>query len=245
MIPKIIHYCWFGNGEIPAKDKKCIGSWRRLCPDYEIKIWNESNYDITKNKYMSEAYNEKKWGFVPDYARFDIIYEHGGFYLDTDVELIKSLDILCCHKAYLGFECGNWVNAGIGFGAEKGNGLIKELRDMYKEKHFVNSDGSLNLKPSPHYITIFLESKGLIRKDVKQTIAGAEIYPIEYFAPKDYYTGKIRMTENTISIHKYNASWQSPHRRRMLKIRKLIGNERYNDLVELKNKIVRKDKQEG
>lgn len=242
MIPKKIHYCWFGGGPIPEKDKKCIESWKKFCPDYEIIEWNESNYDVTKNSYMYEAYKAKKWGFVPDYARFDIIYTNGGFYLDTDVEILKSLDQLCDEKAYMGFEGGNWVNGGIGFGAEKGILLIKDLRDMYNELSFIKKDGTLNLLPSPHYITEFLQKKGLVRNNSKQEIEMMTIYPTEYFAPKDYYTGKTELTENTISIHQYNASWQTPHKKRMLKVRRLLGDKLYFKLVDIKNVLLGKGK---
>ena len=130
MIPKIIHYCWFGGNEIPEHDKKCIESWKKYCPDYKIIRWDESNYDYKKNSYMREAYEAKKWGFVPDYARLDIVYEHGGIYLDTDVELVKNIDELLEHKAYMGFEVGGeFVSPGLGFGAEKNFPLFKKMME--------------------------------------------------------------------------------------------------------------------
>ena len=120
MIPKIIHYCWFGGTEIPEADQKCMASWRKYCPDYTIMRWDESNYDYTKNQYMREAYEAKKWGFVPDFARLDIVYTYGGIYLDTDVEIIRNIDDLLVNSAYMGFESGGAaVNPGLGFGAEK------------------------------------------------------------------------------------------------------------------------------
>lgn len=214
-IPKKIHYCWFGGNDLPEKDKKCIDSWKKFCPDYEIIRWDESNYDITKNKYMFDAYSNKKWGFVPDYARFDIIFNEGGFYLDTDVELVKSLDDLRDNEGYLGFESGLFVNGGIGFGAVKGNKDIKMLRDMYDRFDFINKDGSLNLKPSPHYITEELEKIGLKRNGKLQKINSLIIYPIDFFAPKDYDTGKLKLTKNTVSIHQYRMSWVSDFDRKL------------------------------
>lgn len=240
MIPKVIHYCWFGGKPIPEKDKKCIESWKKFCPDFEIKEWNENNYDIEKNKYMSDAYKEKKWGFVPDYARFDIIYNEGGFYLDTDVELIKPLEELRENEAYMGFESKRWINGGIGFGANAKNKLIKELRDMYENINFYNEDGSLNIKPSPYYITEFLEKKGLQRNNKMQLIDTMKIYPTEYFAAKDYITGKVTKTKNTISIHQYNASWQSPKSKFKLKVKQIMGNKIYNVLILVKKKIIKK-----
>lgn len=240
MIPKVIHYCWFGGKPIPEKDKKCIESWKKFCPDFEIKEWNENNYDIEKNKYMAAAYKEKKWGFVPDYARFDIIYKEGGFYLDTDVELIRPLEELRENEAYMGFESKRWINGGIGFGAKAGNELIKELRDMYENINFYNEDGSLNMKPSPYYITELLEKNGLQCNNKMQLIGTMKIYPTEYFAAKDYNTGKVTKTENTISIHHYNASWQSPQKKLKLKIKRILGERLYNLLVLAKKRIKRK-----
>lgn len=131
MIPKIIHYCWVGNCQKPKSVLYCIESWRKFCPDYRIIEWNESNYDFSKNKYMWQAYEAKKWGFVPDYARLDIVYQYGGIYLDTDVELVKNIDELLSHKAFMGFEdTGDgefFVNCGHGFGAEPGNEITKTV----------------------------------------------------------------------------------------------------------------------
>lgn len=242
MIPKKIHYCWFGKGPLPDKDKRCIESWKKLCPDYEIIEWNEDNYDLNSNEYMYAAYKEKKWGFVSDYARFDIIYREGGFYLDTDVELVNSLDELRTNHGYMGFEGKIWINSGIGFGAEAGNKTIKELRDMYKSISFYNADGSLNLKPCPYYITEYLTNIGLVRNDSFQSVGELKIYPTEYFAAKDYETGIINTTERTISIHHYNASWQTQKKKRVQKLRRIIGVDNFNKLVNLKNIILRKRK---
>lgn len=207
MIPKKIHYCWFGPGEIPEKDRKCIESWKKYCPDYEIVRWDESNYDVKKNAYMYEAYQAKKWGFVPDFARLDIVYQNGGFYLDTDVELVKSLDELRCNEAYFGFEEGEFINPGSGFGAVKGHAGIKALMGIYEERHFVKEDGKLELTPSPVLHRDRLKELGAVMNDQKQTVAGITLYPTEYFSPFRYYTGLLQTTENTISIHRYNMSW--------------------------------------
>ena len=240
MIPKIIHYCWFGGNPLPEKDQKCIESWRKFCPDYKIIEWNESNYNLNRNKYMSDAYKEKKWGFVPDYARFDIIYNEGGFYLDTDVELVKSLDELRSNEAYMGFEGEKWINGGIGFGAEEKNEVIKGLRDMYDDKSFYKEDGEMNLTPSPYYITDFFVNKGLKRDDSMQMIDNMKIYPSEYFAAKDYDTGVIHRTENTISIHQYNASWMTKRKKIALKIKRIIGVNNFEKLTKIKKQITTK-----
>ena len=209
-IPKKIHYCWFGNGPIPEKDKKCIESWKKYCPDYEIIKWDESNYDITKNKYMHEAYINKKWGFVPDFARLDIIYNEGGFYLDTDVELVKSLDELIDCGGFMGFEGGTHISPGLGFGAYPKHPMIKELMSIYQDITFVNEDGSFNITPSPVMNTNFLVDKGFLLNNTYQEIDDFCVFPSDYFCPMDYNTGLITLTDNTVSIHRYNMSWVDP-----------------------------------
>ena len=208
MIKKTIHYCWIGGNPLPKSAKKCIASWKKYCPDYEIIEWNETNYDFTKNQYMREAFEAKKWGFVPDYARLDIIYQHGGIYLDTDVEIIKSFDPILKNKGFAGFETPDYVNFGQGFGAEEGNPVIKKLMDSYDDLRFKKEDGSLNMIASPELNTETLISIGLNRNGKKQTINDSlTIYPMDYFCPKSLNDGIIRKTENTYSIHHFDASW--------------------------------------
>lgn len=205
-IPKVFHYCWFGGNELTESVKKCIQSWEKYCPEYQIIRWDESNYDYTKNKYMREAYQQKKWGFVSDYARLDILYNYGGIYLDTDVEIIRSFDDLLEYKAFMGFE-NNYVALGLGFGARKHVEEIKEMRDEYENLSFILPDGSLNMRPVPRYTTEYLEARGLVANGTRQTINGIEIFPTEYFCPKDFYTKECKKTKNTYSIHHYDSSW--------------------------------------
>ena len=186
MIPKVIHYCWFGGNEMSALEKKCIESWKMQCPDYEIIRWDETNYDVTKNLYMQQAYAAKKWAFVSDYARLDILYQHGGFYLDTDVELLQSLDAQRTHAAFAGIGCTGGVNLGLGFGAEAGNALVKEMRDDYDTVSFLNPDGSLNTAPCVKYQTRLLKEKGFVDEDRLQQVESMTIYPTEYFCPMHY-----------------------------------------------------------
>jgi len=206
MIPKTIHYCWFGRNPKPKLAEKCIKSWKKYCPDYEIIEWNEDNYDVTKIPYMKEAYEAKKWGFVPDYARLDIIYQYGGIYLDTDVELIKPIDDLLKYKGFAGFERGKYVALGLGFGAEAGCQALKSLMDAYQEEHFQNSDGTLNLIPAPVRDTDVFAKKGLVLNDSLQTIDGMTVFPTEYFCP---LAGgyEMKKTKNTFSVHWYSGSW--------------------------------------
>ena len=215
MIPKKIHYCWVGGNPLPKSAKKCIDSWKKYCPDYEIIEWNESNYDFTKNQYMKEAFEAKKWGFVPDYARLDIIYQHGGIYLDTDVEIIKSFDLLVNDKGFAGFEDSQYVALGLGFGAEAGNPVIKALMDSYNDLKFLNEDGLLNMIASPELNTLTLYDLGLKRNGEKQTLNGCfTIYPSDYFCPKSLNDGIIRKTDNTYSIHHFDASWFSDDKKK-------------------------------
>lgn len=206
-IPKKIHYCWFGNGEIPDKEKRCIESWYKMCPDYEIVKWDESNYDITKNQYMLDAYRAKKWGFVPDFARLDIIYENGGIYLDTDVEIIKPLDPLLQFEGFAGFESKSYVAFGLGFGAIKGNKMVKYLLDDYNHLSFIDFDGNINLKASPVLQTEALQKLGLCRNNSLQEIDGFVFLPNEFLCGRSFLSGLPRITENTFTIHHYSASW--------------------------------------
>ncbi|MCI5927317.1 MAG: polysaccharide pyruvyl transferase family protein [Pseudoflavonifractor capillosus] len=210
-IPKIIHYCWVGGNPKPESVLYCIESWKRNCPDYEIREWNESNYDFTKNEYMRQAYEAKKWGFVPDYARLDIIYEYGGIYLDTDVEVVRSFDEILENECFFGFEdTGDsdfFVNCGHGFGAVPHHEAIKLARDIYKQLSFINADGSLNLLPSPYYTTQVLRQLGLVQKNCDQSLPGLHVYSSEVFCPKTFRTGKLHKTPRTVSIHHFSASW--------------------------------------
>lgn len=206
-IPKIIHYFWFGKGRIPCENQKCIDSWRKYCPDYEIKLWNEENYDVSKNEYMKQAYESEKWGFVPDYARLDIIYQYGGIYLDTDVEICKSLDELLYQNVFMGFQRNFRINLGLGFGAGKENYLIKEMRDEYEKYHFVNKNGSLNLTAAPIYQTDYLKKMGLKCNNTMQYVDEILILPNNAMDPQGVPYGKVQKKENTFSIHHYSESW--------------------------------------
>ncbi len=214
MIPKKIHYCWFGGNPKPKLAEKCIKSWKKFCPDYEIIEWNEANYDCRKSVFMREAYEAKKWGFVPDYARLDIVYNHGGIYLDTDVELIKPLDDLLEHSGYIGFETNQYLNLGQGFGAESGNGIIKKLLSSYEERHFLNPDGSYDMTPSPRCDSAVLEKEGVVLNGELQEIDGFVFLPSDYLNPIAYDRGAFEVGKNTRSIHWYSASWYSDEDRK-------------------------------
>lgn len=224
MIPKKIHYCWFGQAELPPLAEKCIASWKKYLPDYEIIEWNESNFDINCCDYIKEAYQAKKWAFVSDYARFKILYEQGGIYFDTDVEVIKDLSPIIEAGAFLGIEKQFDVNPGLGIAVEPQHPLYKEFLDSYQDRHFVNNDGSLNLKTIVEYTTELLQEHGLSKDTTKiQTIDGIHIYPKDYFNPSNMDTRKIEITENTYTIHHYAASWVSRTERFCAKVYWLIA----------------------
>ena len=214
MIPKKIHYCWFGNSDIPKELRKCINSWKKMMPDYEIIKWNENNYDINKCLYIKQAYESKKWAFVSDFVRLDVCYEHGGIYLDTDVEVLRSFNELLELKGFCGFEQGkdkkdNWVNTGLVLGMEKGLPIGKVLRDEYYNMSFIANNGKQNLVPCPIIQTNTLENYGLKKNNKVQIVEDMKIFSTEYFCPSNQYTGNVYITNNTFSIHHYCGSWNN------------------------------------
>lgn len=207
IIPKKIHYMWLGKKEIPDNLKKCMDSWQRFCPDYEIIEWNENNYDIEKNSYMKDAYSSKAYGFVPDYARLDILYSEGGFYLDTDVELIKPLDDMRYQEAFCGVEKWQVLNFGGCSGAVKGNKMIKRFLDSRSNISFFNLDGSQNRKTCGFYDTFTAIKEGYVLDGTTQNINGMNIFAYDYFHPYDYMSGLCGTNEHTYSIHHFNGGW--------------------------------------
>ncbi len=209
MIQKIIHYCWFGRNPLPKSAVKCINSWRKYLPDYEIKEWNEDNFDVNIIPYTKEAYEAKKYAFVSDYARFWILYKYGGLYFDTDVEVIKPMDDIIKRGPFMGIEvpANNGgtpkVNPGLGLGVNPGLGLYKKFIEFYTTLHFKNDDGSLNQKSIVVYTTEILHREGLLPTNDTQEVAGVWIYPMDYFNPLDSITGRLKLTKNTLSIHWY------------------------------------------
>lgn len=231
---KTIHYCWFGNNKKSKLIKKCINSWKKYCPDYEIVEWNESNFDINCNEYVKQAYNQKKWAFVTDYARLWIIYHFGGIYLDTDVELIKHIDESIYD--YKGFFCmeGNRIATGLGFYARKGDKLIENLMNSYNNLEFDDKKTCvlLNDQIFKNYF------KNMNDINEKRIINGYLIYSNEYFCPLNYITRELNVTDKTIAIHWYSASWFNKSKKVKSKLkyilRKIIGEENF---TKIKKKI--------
>lgn len=225
MIPKTIHYCWFGKNPKSEIVLKCIESWKRFFPDYKIIEWNEDNFDLTICEYVKEAYSLEKWAFVSDFARFWVLYQYGGIYFDTDVEVVKSFSEIINVGGFLGREYHKDntypVNPGLGMAAEKGCSLLQELLDYYSMLHFSNADSSKNLKTIVDYTSEILKNHGLtMDKDKFQQVAGIQIYPSEYFSPQNMYTGEVKQTDRTRSIHYYAGSWDTITVQEGLKIKR-------------------------
>ena len=208
MIPKVIHYCWFGGNPIPERDRSYIEGWKKKCPDYEIVEWNEGNYDVSKNKYMEQAYEEKKWGFVSDYARLYALYNYGGIYLDTDVEVVKSFDSVLNNIAFIGVE-SKYSLCTATLGAEKNSTFIKDIIESYNGEHFI-VNGKVNKKPNSQRVYELLTNKYGYEyvEDTIQNLDKCRVYPSEYFSPINCYTYKEKITDNTISIHRYAGTWK-------------------------------------
>ena len=239
MIPKKIHYCWFGGNPLPNEAKKCIESWKKYCPDYQIIEWNENNYDLSKNDYVKYTYENKKYAFLTDYVRLDIIYNEGGIYLDTDVELLKPLDDLLESSCFMGMEQPGMIATGLGFGAQKKNDFIKENKEYYEKEPFLDKSGNWIKTTCVKITTNLLVKKGLRKENKLQNITGIKILPVDYLCPLKLGTNKLTITENTYSIHHYTASWKSKY----TIIRKI--SYRLIPVKQFIRKLIRRSNEEG
>lgn len=248
MIPKIIHYCWFGKKPLPKTAINCIDSWKKFFPGYEIKEWNEDNFDVNMISYTAEAYAAKKYAFVSDYARFWILYHYGGIYFDTDVEVIKPMDDILTKGPYLGCEEDTKgqkipsVNPGLGMAAPPKNQLIKEMLDNYAPLHFLseNEEAEKGLyKTVVSYLTDLLEEKGLKPISGIQLIDGFYIYPKEYFNPLSYIN-QLEITSKTYSIHHYAATWAPIHIKLYRAFVKMIGPKIYGSYIHFRNRLLKR-----
>lgn len=209
-IEKKIHCCWFSGEAKPEGYRRCIESWKRVCPEYEIVEWNSNNYDCEKNRFVKQAYEKRKWAFISDYARLDILYQYGGIYLDMDVELLKPMDPLLQFKGFFSFDMQNHIDLGSGFGSVKENPFLKDLMAMYQDKDFCDEDGNPRIWEyvQPEYIRSVFQKKGIRMDGNMQMVNGMLILPRSYQSPKDcFLLERFVETEDTISVHHYNSEW--------------------------------------
>ncbi|MDD6276003.1 MAG: glycosyltransferase [Clostridia bacterium] len=232
---KTIHYCWFGRGEKPKLVQKCIASWKKYCPDYEIVEWNEDNFDIGMNRFVSEAYSDRNYAFVSDFARAYVLYNYGGIYLDTDVELFKNFDAFLSDEAFLGFEEGGFAGTCV-IGAQKGCELMKIYLDRYENSVYFNPDGTKYSDTNVVLMTELLEKEGLVRNDKKQTVFGITVYPRTYFSPYDYINGISYITDESVAVHHFAQLWLPKSVRAKTAIKKaavkIIGGQNIRKLRE-------------
>lgn len=236
MIPKKIHYCWFGRGKMPELAVKCIESWKKYLPEYEIKEWNEDNFYLDAYPYVREAYDNRKFAFVTDVVRLYALYHEGGIYMDTDVEVLKPLDDFLKYEAVSGFESDTQIPTGL-MACREGHPLFKELLNEYEGLHFIKQDGSLDYTTNVLRITNTCMKYGLVLNNQLQTVGGFTLFPKDYFCPKSYVDGTIYVTENTVTIHHFAGSWLTltPYRKFVFRVGHLVGYDNLQRLVVLKN----------
>lgn len=209
MIPRIIHYCWFGGKPLPDSAKKCINSWKKFLPSYQIKEWNELNFDINSCAYCKEAYEKKRYAFVSDYVRFKVLNNEGGLYFDTDVEIIKSIDDIIANGPFMAMEDDNSIASGLGMGAEAHMDSLNIIVQEYEKFHFINQNGDENLKTVVDIITGILIGNNETKMLGIFNAGGFSIYPREYFCPMNPVTKALNITNSTRAIHHYDASWHN------------------------------------
>ena len=237
MIPKIIHYCWFGRGEMPELALKCIASWRKYMPDWEYKIWNEDSFDVNSTPYTKEAYEARKFAFVSDYVRLIALYEYGGLYMDVDFETFKSFDDLLLFDGFAGFEGSKRHPVMMGVIASRANGFwVKEMLDAYQNRHFIKEDGSCDMTTNVQFITSIMQKNGFKQNGKEQDYKDLHVFPVDYFCPRQT-TGEYIRTENTYCDHLGMGSWSAGNGGWKSKVRDLVGKKNMTRLIKLKRKL--------
>lgn len=240
MIPQIIHYIWLGKNPLPKIAERCIESWKKFFPDYEIKRWDETNLNLNKYQFAIDAYNNKKYAFASDVFRTEILNEFGGIYFDIDVEVIKPIeDLMKKADCLMGFETSNLLNPGLFIASSPNNEDLKNILNIYKNTKFELTNLK-NLTVCEIY-TKYFEEKGLIRKNVQQKIDNTLFFPSEFFSPIDVVTNKKKITKNTRSIHWYNASWYTSKQKFLNKVKKIINFCTFGLAGKLYNKLKKKN----
>ena len=237
MIPRIIHYCWFGRGEMPQLAKDCIASWHRYMPDWEYTLWNEDNFDVKQVPYTKEAYEAGKYAFVSDYVRLWALCNEGGLYLDTDVEVFKSFDVLMDHSAFAGFEGSKYTPMGTCVMASKPHGeWVSEQLNAYQNRRFVNSNGSFDLTTNVQFISAKMREQGFVQNGQEQDYKDLHVFPVQYFCPRQT-TGEYIRTNNTFCDHLGMASWRGRARGWKYRIGKVVGGRMMIRLIKLKRRL--------
>ena len=234
MIPKIIHYCWFGRGQMPQLALDCMASWRRLMPDWTFMEWNEDNFDVSSLPYVKEAYEARKFAFVSDYVRLYALFNHGGLYMDVDFEVFKPFDDLLDHPAFAGYEGSKHspVMMGVLASEQHGTWVAKQMK-LYSDRHFVKPDGSFDMTTNVAFLTNHMMAQGLVCDGLEKDFDGLHVFPVDYFCPRQT-TGEYFRTENTYCDHKGLDSWSNPKKPLILRI---AGPKLSIKLIKLKRRI--------
>lgn len=237
MIPKIIHYCWFGHGEMPQLAKDCIASWHKFMPDWEYKLWNEENFDVASIPYTKEAYDAKKYAFVSDYVRLWTLEHEGGLYLDVDFEVFKSFDDLLFFSAFAGFEGSKHIPVMMGVCASEPHGQwVREMLEIYTGLHFIKPDGTPDMTTNVQRLSAIMTANGLKQNGKEQNYKDLHVFPVDYFCPK-HTTGEYYRTRNTYCEHKGLGSWATKSSGWERTLLRIVGQRNMTRMIKLKRKF--------
>lgn len=237
MIPRIIHYCWFGRGVMPQLAKDCIESWHKFMPDWQYKLWSEDNFDVNDTPYTKEAYGAGKYAFVSDYVRLWALEQEGGLYLDTDVQVFRPFDDLLKYSAFAGFEGSKYKPVGTCVMASEPHGVwVTEMLKAYASRHFITPDGDLDIRTNVQFITAIMQKNGFIQNGEEQDYKDLHVFTKDYFSPR-HTTGEYIITKNTYCEHKGLASWSEAGCGWKKHIMNLIGQKRMITLIKFKRRL--------